>query len=380
MKNWPIITLIFLILFNVSCRQEEYVFAGIPPERGISAGSEVATLMFRTSLKDGSADNVLDRASCISLKLPIVVTIEGDSYVVNNLEEDIEVISERLDELEGYPNDDDDDDNDEDDDDDDDDDQMENVALMINFPVTIILPDYTEVPIGSSEELNVYQNLCAQEDGVDDDIECIDFTYPLYFSVFDTEKQIFDKRTIIDDAALNSFISELTGEDIVSAEFPVLLKLSDSSMILVENLEELDATLEVYKDDCDEDDNNSFSKPDCEGCSSSEFTTVWATCTVWEAHKFKVDGDNIKGIYVNYSFEFLSNGTVIIDNGTVLSNGTWLGSGSGNNISLQLDFPGLEDFNKVWMLQEFKDKGDNIDVRLYNGEDELHIQSTCDKD
>ena len=358
MKSWPIITVIFLVLFNVSCRQEEYEFTGIPPERGISAGSEVASLLFRTSLKDGSTDNIIDGASCISIQLPFAVTIAGETYILNNLEEDLEAVTERLQE----------DDNDD-------------LIPEIVFPITIISPDYKEIAIDNSEELKIYKDQCPEEDVEDADIECIDFVYPLELSIFDVEKEILDKKKIINDSELNSFIYALTEDERVTIVFPVQLVLTDDSQIVVEDVEALQAALDLYKDDCDEDDNNNFLEPDCEDCSSNEFDTVWATCTEWAAHKFKVDGDNIKDIYEDYSFNFLSDGTVVIKNGADISNGTWIGLGSGNDITLELNFPGLSDFNQVWNLKEFKDKDDDmIDVRLFNGDDELHIQSICDED
>lgn len=57
--------------------------------------------------------------------------------------------------------------------------------------------------------------------------------------------------------------------------------------------------------------------------------------------------------------------------------GTWSGTGTGNSVTLKIDIPGLDDFSAEWNLKEIKQKSDGVDVRLYMGKDELHIQSTC---
>ena len=53
-------------------------------------------------------------------------------------------------------------------------------ALSYNFPITIILSDYSEILISSSSELSPYINACVGENEDDEDIECIDFNYPVF--------------------------------------------------------------------------------------------------------------------------------------------------------------------------------------------------------
>lgn len=379
MKNSLVTIAMVLVLLTASCRQEEYEFVGEPPERGIVEGSEIANLLFRTSLKDGSSDNVLDRASCISLKLPVTVHIGEERFTVTNLDEHLVAVTEYLQkEYDDDDDDDDDDEDDEDDDDDDDDDDKKGLEFEFVFPVTIILADYTEISIANAAELKIYQDLCQEENSEDEDIECVDFSYPLQVSVFNTVTENFGRQAIVDDASLNAFIGGLAKEDRVTMQFPVELIVLGDTEISVDAIEDLETILQLYKDDCEEDDNNRFLTRLCDDCSSNEFDSVWASCATWEAHKFKLNGENIKKVYADYSFEFLPGGAVKVTSELGTKNGSWTAMGNGNDVTLKLNLPGLPDFNQVWNLEEIKNKGDDtIDVRLYNANNELHIQSDC---
>ena len=66
------------------CQQEI-----IQPDKtgeAIKRNSPLADLMKRVSMKDGSFDNILDRSSCISIKLPVTVLDEGRHIRIESLD------------------------------------------------------------------------------------------------------------------------------------------------------------------------------------------------------------------------------------------------------------------------------------------------------
>ena len=62
----------------------------------------------------------------------------------------------------------------------DDDDYLEYV-----YPIVITLSDYTDVTIENKAQFEEYKAECKEDD---DDIECVDFKYPLSYSVFNRKE------------------------------------------------------------------------------------------------------------------------------------------------------------------------------------------------
>ncbi|MGB5782809.1 MAG: hypothetical protein WBM42_13115, partial [Eudoraea sp.] len=94
MKKTPKLLSVLLILLSiliVSCRQEENEFIEATPEETLKANSNVANLLLRTSMNDGSDDNIIDNASCFSIDLPVTVNVSGLEIIVDS-EEDFDTI------------------------------------------------------------------------------------------------------------------------------------------------------------------------------------------------------------------------------------------------------------------------------------------------
>lgn len=73
----------------------------------------------------------------------------------------------------------------------------------IIFPVTIILPDFTEITVSGANELQGFVDDC--QEGSDDDIECVDIVYPVTVSLYNTNSEIFDTISLTGDMELYGF-------------------------------------------------------------------------------------------------------------------------------------------------------------------------------
>jgi len=125
--------LIFLFcMIGVSCQQEESEIITPDNEETIVANSNLALLLLKTSLNDGSHDDILDNASCIEINLPVSVIVNGELIVINTLD-DISLVEENISS------------SDTDDD-----------IIEISFPITITLSDHTVVDVANEEELLQY--------------------------------------------------------------------------------------------------------------------------------------------------------------------------------------------------------------------------------
>ena len=346
--------LLGLLMLSSSCRKEESVFVGDIPEERLVVGSNVVNLLARVATKDGSDDDIIDGASCISIELPVTVVFDGTEIIVDG-PEDYDTLEILLDN----------------------DGEDQDGILEIIFPITAISTDYSETVVADADELQLLVDGC-QTDG-DDDIECIDIIYPVTVSIFDTISELFDTVLLGSDQTFYSLVTALGTSSVATIDFPVTVLLSNGTEVAVSDLNGLENIIEISRDDCNENDITDFENEDCFGCNNEELLELWAGCSEWKAHKFKLDGENIKDQYDDLLFHFMQDGTVLATLDTDSFSGTWQTNGMDNSTTFTVAIPGLEDFNAVWNLKEIKLSG-KPDVRLELGENELHFQRVCSDD
>ena len=290
-KRFPFLPLITLMLFT-AC-QNEVTEVTIPNnQQTISANSNLASLLSQTAALDGSLDNIIDYANCLSVDLPVTVIVNGVEIIIDS-EEDFDAIEALFDEFN------------------DDEDEIE-----LTFPITIILSDYSEIVVQDYSELETYIEDCNGENEEDDDIECIDFQYPIVFSVYNSNFQVIETVTIENDEALYLFVESLEGGVLASLNFPVTLILSDGSTLEVNNNAELEAAIEAVEGVCDEDDDNDWNDDDCteENIVSNLLECYW-----------NIVAYNSDDIYIQYDIEFNENGSFEMHEGMAGSaiGGAW---------------------------------------------------------
>jgi hypothetical protein len=309
------------------CQQEVIEIIQPPAEEVIIPGSPVADLVERVSLKDGSADNILDKASCLTLVLPVTVRIDDDLFRVET-EEDLKWIEEIL----------------EADDDDD---------LEIIYPVTGLLPDYTEVIINGEDELDDIRKGCTG-DGDDDDIECVDFRFPLTIFGYDAENQLSEVITITNDRQLYEFFDEIGEDEFYTFEFPLVLVLAGNGEIVAGNNDELEDIIEDAGDDCDEDDDIDFNDDDSD---AGAFTGILTTGE-WEIKSYKDVQEEKTGLFAGYLFVFHPDGRVEVDTGDETFYGTWEIGENNGNLELDLEFDDdtlLDEIEEDWEVIGYDD-------------------------
>ena len=261
--------LIFLLLIiGVSCQQEESEI--ITPDSGevIDANSNLALLLLQTTSNDGSQDDLLDDASCIEINLPVSVTVNNELIIINTLN-DITLVEDNI--------------NASDTDDD---------IIEISFPITITLSDYSEVIVTNEGELLQYVLNCLGENS----ISCVDFQYPISFSVFNSDFQNADVVTVNDDEALYQFLISIGNDSaiIASLNYPVVLIYDNGDTIEVNDNAALEDAINNASQNCSfilpdmcfdvadvsicDDNNDGFLEFDLtqavEGCSDLDLYTI----------------------------------------------------------------------------------------------------------
>lgn len=348
-NKFVIVLLLSLTLF--SCRKEEMEIIS-PPQEEVLANS-VADLLQRTATNDGSYDNILDGASCFNIKLPVTVIANGIEVVIEN-EEDIATVEDIFDEF-----------------------SNDTDTLEINFPITIVLQDFSEVIITSQAELNAAAFQCPGENESDDDIECIDIQYPITASIFNQSNELIETIVISSDQELYNFLQNIDPTTIVTFNFPLTVILFDGTTIQVNNFLELATVIADAADSCDEDDNNDPNDDDCNNCTTEQIEDVLTGCTDWTVDKLERNDEDLEDVYVGYNFNFDTAGNLAVTTSGNTFNGTWSATGSGNNITIVINVPGLPDVNDTWNLHEIEQQSGESKVDLRLGDDRLRFESNC---
>ncbi|MFD0796727.1 hypothetical protein ACFQZJ_04590 [Maribacter chungangensis] len=338
---------LFLTITLLSC-QDEFEEVTLSEETtAITLSSVTATLMKNTATKDGSFDNIVDGASCIDIKFPYTVTVNGLDVIIDSLE-DLQVIEQVFDAAQDDEN-----------------------ILEIIFPITITQADFTEIALNGLEEFRKLAAECT-EGGADEDIECIDFIYPITLFTFDVDLEQTGSIVAENDKDLRLFFSGLKEGDLASVDFPISLKLYDGTSIEVNSNEELTRTLEGARDACDEDDDDDYNDDDFD----KERLNNYLTECPWFVREVKRDGRLQTEQYVGYLMNFATDGTVTVRNGDDADlNGSWGTSVSDKGILVQLNFDTLVDFNLEWLIYDIGEGK----IKLYESpENRIIMHSACD--
>lgn len=344
---------IMLLLFNISCRTEETESIQAPVEQVLVANSSIASLMLKTSSNDGSKDNIIDKSNCFNIELPITVTVNGSTIVINS-EEDYNFIEFLFD------------------DDDDDDD-----SILITFPITITLEDFTQVIINNISELNNYSNKCHGENEYDNDIECLDFQFPISASLYNKNNEVINIININSDYDLYLFIKNLNTSDFVTINFPITVILYNNTELIINDLFELKNTIETYANDCDEDDDYDFNDDDCNNCNQEELITILTTCSGWTIDKLERYGYDYDNYYDDYTFNFLADGTLSVYWDGMTALGTWATNGTAMNLEVIINVPDLPYCNNNWILHEISNYSETkIDLRV-GSNDRMRYKNNC---
>ena len=343
--------LVTMLCFQ-SCRKEESELSGQDP-RALEANSALANLLSDTSLADGSFDNILDQANCLSIKLPVTVRANGQEIQIQTTS-DYALVEAVFDE---FTNDTD--------------------ILEIEFPISVVRVDFSEVAVGSQAELNALAVTCSGENQPDDDLECADIVYPVSISLFNPQTEILETVTLNGDQDLFEFIKDLDSEIIASINFPVSVLLADGMLVSAGDMDQLEIILDSARDTCDEDDDFDYNDDDCPECTLDYLEQVLTGCTEWYVDKLERNSASLEELYSGYDLSFQADGTVAIIFGVNVYPGTWVSGNTGGIITLDLDIPLLPDFSNTWILNEIQESGEHRVEFRQPDDDRLRLQSTC---
>lgn len=340
-----------VLLFIFSGCQEESEEITLPPsEKVIMANSAIADYIRSIVLNDGSSDNILDNASCTVLVFPVTVMVNGQEIQVSSAY-DLATVEGILDES----------DNDHD-------------TLSIIFPVTVTLPDHTELVINNAEEFEDIAEECT-EGGHDDDIECVDFKYPLRLSVYDSQNQVSRVITINNDAELFNFFDTLEEGRFAGFTFPLTLIVTGGEEMTVVDNHHLEDFIEHHMDDCDEDDDNDHNDDDADdtGLIAALLGGDWKI-----THYFGATDET--ELFADFIVTFPDDSTTLSTDGVTSISGEWETNGDDGTLVLELELgeePPFDTMPDTWNVLEFNSA--LIQLKSVNTEDGSETNMVLEK-
>lgn len=334
----------------VSCQEEEPLEETIDVEQTLVVHAEEMELLKRVVDKDGSYDNIVDGSSCLAVQFPYTVVINEYEVEVDSME-GLQLIEDHLDAIECAE---------------------EVLQMNIVFPVTVTLSDYTELTIGSADELDEISRSCV-EGGDDDDIECVDLVYPLTVFTYNPNFQLLNTLEVGNDMQFRRFFAGLDDSDLISFGFPISLEYGNGDKVAVNSNSELADAIENAQMTCDEDDDNDYNDDDF---NEESLGGMLVKCP-WQIQGLKTStqGDNEQ--YTDYFLTFTEGGNVSVGSAYgYAAEGTWSTGVSDYRVVLEVHFGDAPDFNGTWGVYGLGEEK----IKLFSGEgdDQLLLEMACD--
>ncbi|WP_111660334.1 hypothetical protein [Olleya aquimaris] len=226
MKNLKFLSALFLtsLLIFSSCQDEIDNENGDNPNTN-TANSQTASNLERTSMYDGSFDDFLDGVSCSSILLPVTATVNGTQITIVNQSDYQQV----LDILAEFNND--------------------NDTVVLQFPLTVTLSNYTEVVVTSQAEYDAIVSACEELEATGQDaINCVNIDFPITILTYNINLEQTGSVVLETEQQLYTYINNLEDDQLFGINYPITATVdADSSQTISITS---DADLQAAISDC----------------------------------------------------------------------------------------------------------------------------------
>lgn len=325
MKKLRIITGITLmsLLGFTSCQSEVDDVQGQNPNTN-AANSTTANNFKRTGMYDGSSDDFLDGASCSSILFPATAIVNGTTVTLFSELDYTQVIS-----ILGQFN------NDQD-------------TVVLQFPLTIKMSNYTEATIANQAEYNAILNSCSSAEASGQDaISSVNITFPITILTYNLSFEQTGSVVITSKQQLYSYMSNVSSAELFSIKYPMSVTLIDGTKTTVSSDAEFQATI-----------NASFATKatmETAAQNSKNLETIVVN-GMFKVDSFLTAGAQTATDYQGYTVDFANNLTVkAVNSLNNTVNGTYAVS-SQLDVFLKLNFTGNASFsllNNTWKVTSF---------------------------
>ncbi len=313
---------VFLLLLSCQSEIEEQ---DNNTQETVTNVSPLTTYLQRVAMVKTVQDNIIDKSSYCTIKLPYNVTVNNVNIAVNTVADYQKV----ADNINAYTND--------------------NDIVKIDFPVTMVYYNYFEKLIPNETDFNslidywnLYPDLLSKING-------LNINYPITINVYNSTNQIASSVSIISDQAFFYFIKNLNDSQYISLKYPISIKDYNYQTKSITNNSDFENAIKYAIDSCPE--NNIV---------SLDFEQV-LTKGSWVIPYFFVTSDKTS-LYSGYSFVFKNDKSVAATKGGITKTGQWESEILNGVRKLKINFSTelLSKLNTNWELFEFN----NSQIRL----------------
>lgn len=225
-KFWYAMALTLLVL---GC-MENYREVSYPSEdEVVEEGSLMESHLIQTVLLDGSEDNILDNASCLSVVYPVQAYLNDELFRLES-SADLELFEVEYLEKITHRN-----------------------QFKLVYPIEVLDPHYQLIKVYTLDQLNELANGCI-EGGQDEDFECLDFVYPIEILSYNPVYQSSNANQLIADQEFYHYLINRNSDELISVNYPVSFSDLSGGLHEIESNEGLINLIDQYKSECDEKD------------------------------------------------------------------------------------------------------------------------------
>jgi len=334
MKNFInlLCVLVLLVVFFSACQSESVVEIYSTRET-ITKTTPLSNYIQRVGMQSTNQDNIIDKTSCFMIKFPYVVTVNYAQIAIKS-SSDYQLVQANINANA----------NDKD-------------IVYIQFPVTVILNDYSEKIISSQSELSNFIAECQSKSDGFGKINCITINYPITINTYNSSNQIASSSTITDGKMLYNFFENLEDNKFISISYPIVITNSNGQNSSITTNSQFEDIIKNTIDTCPENTT-----------STLDFIQVITSNTWRISYYFH---DNLKtSVYEGYTFTFNSNYKVIATKSGVSYTGTWSTKVDNGVREFDIKFESdvLKELDEGWKVFEynssqlrFRDTEDNND-------------------
>jgi hypothetical protein len=319
------ITLITMLSFT-SCQDEIDNNIGQDPNTN-DANSVTTSNYKRTAMHDGSFDDFLDGNACSSILLPVVATVNGTQVSIVSQSDYQQVIN-----ILGQFN-------------------NDNDQVILQFPFTVRLSNYTEVLVTSQGNYNAIIQACeaAKAQG-EDAISCLEIDFPITILTYNVNFEQTGSLVIQSEQQLFTYMDNLGNDELFSISYPISIMFSNGTNATVNSDIDLQSSI-----------NECLAQEDAKEEAEANANTLEGILVagVFKVESFVNAGVNTANNYAEFTIDFANDWTVKaknVVNATVQDvQGTYRVT-SETEVFLKLTFSGTTSFNALnqdWKVTSF---------------------------
>ncbi|PKB14981.1 hypothetical protein [Flavobacterium sp. 5] len=315
---------IVVFLFLLSCQTEIDEQVNNTQET-VTNTSPLTSYLQRVAMVNTVQDNVIDRSTYCTIKLPYTVTVNNEKIAVNTTA-DYQKVTANIN-ANSYDDD----------------------IVKIDFPVTMVYYNYMEKSIPNEADFDSLIDYWNQFPDLLSKINGLNINYPITLNTYNSANQIAGSVSIISDEAFFNFIKNLNSSQYISLKYPIsIVDYHNQTKSITSNLD-FENAIKYAIDYCPENNVVSF-----------DFNAV-ITNGSWMIPYYFYDSEKTIS-YTGYSFVFNSDKSVVATKGTASETGQWNSTIQNGVRELKVNFSSelLGKLNHNWKLFEFN----NSQIRL----------------